>query len=367
MNRLIHALSGAFLLIIVSPAAYAACSIVHGSGALAEMNMSMTVSAGNDLPVGGVLFEVTPGQYGIGTPNNGFRVQCTTVGQFYHGLKVSNVLYGIASVQPGTNTNNQVYNTMLPGVGVRAVRDKVTPSSNCVSTNNCGYPDITDTSLNRVASYVFMKTGPITPGAIDLSTIPVSRQTMGQAGAMVVFGGVRLKGTLRITVPTCTIQQAGKTVKLGTFDVNGDFSGTDNATPWVNTGGIALSCAAFSGRQDSYILWDNKDGYTSVPARTANTYTIAFSRTSNAITDAARGIIAIDSASSGTASGVGIQLSTTPGTAGIINLANEHVRNLPLNTAGAVTFPLYARYIRTGSKITAGRADGRLTFTVSYK
>ncbi|NAW60121.1 hypothetical protein, partial [Vibrio sp. V36_P2S2PM302] len=287
------------------------------------MTLSTTVSAGNDLPVGGVLFAVQPGQYSMGSPN-GFLVQCTTTGQFYVGDKVLNVRYGIASVQPGTNVQTRVYNTSLPGVGVRTARDYTITVTNCSNFNICGYPNITENTLTRALGYTFIKTGPITPGAIDLSTIPVARSTMGQYGAMTIYGGVRLKGTLRVTVPTCTIQQADKKVNLGTFDINSDFSGTDNATAWVNTGGIVLNCPAVSGRQVSYIEWDNRDGYTKLPARTANTYTIAFSRTSNTIADAARGIIAIDSASAGTASGVGIQLSSKPGTAGIINLDSAH-------------------------------------------
>ncbi|NAW60122.1 MULTISPECIES: fimbrial protein [unclassified Vibrio] len=358
MNIFVRILVSVFVLIALSPAAYATCKITQGPIELPEMTLSTTVSAGNDLPVGGELFSVVGGVY----VDKAARVECTTTGQFYSGFKVSNIRYGIASVQPGTNENQLVYNTMLPGVGIHTAKNKTW--ADCSSTTICYWPQV---GLMRVAGYRFVKTGPITPGVIDLSTIPISRHTTGQVGAMVEYGGVRLKGTLRVTVPTCVIQPADKKVNLGTFDINSDFSGTDNATAWVNTGGIVLNCPAVSGRQVSTIEWNDRDGYTKVPARTANTYTIAFSRTSNTIADAARGIIAIDSASAGTASGVGIQLSSKPGTAGIINLDSAHVANLPLNSAKTVTFPLYARYIKTGNKITAGRADGRLTFTVSYK
>ncbi|NAX27582.1 hypothetical protein CAG64_19230, partial [Vibrio sp. V38_P2S17PM301] len=333
MNIFVRILVSVFVLMAVSSAAYATCSITQGSGLLPEMTLSTTVSAGNDLPVGGVLFDVQPGQYSWFGPNGYLAVICTTTADYYLGRKVLNIRYGIASVQPGTNGRTQVYNTSLSGVGVRTARGYANRTLNCSPTNACAIgPEDGDVSGGKLklTGYTFIKTGPITPGVIDLSTIPISRGVFGQLGAMMEFGGVRLKGTLRITVPTCTIQQADKKVNLGTFDINSDFSGTDNATAWVNTGGIVLNCPAVSGRQVSTIEWDDRDGYTKLPARTANTYTIAFSRTSNTIADAARGIIAIDSASAGTASGVGIQLSSKPGTAGIINLDSAHVANLPL-------------------------------------
>ncbi|NAX28046.1 hypothetical protein CAG64_21615 [Vibrio sp. V38_P2S17PM301] len=73
MNIFVRILVSVFVLIAESSVAYATCSITQGSSALPEMTLSTTVSAGNDLPVSGVLFNVAPRKYSLGSPR-GFLI-----------------------------------------------------------------------------------------------------------------------------------------------------------------------------------------------------------------------------------------------------------------------------------------------------
>jgi type 1 fimbria pilin len=65
--------------------------------------------------------------------------------------------------------------------------------------------------------------------------------------------------------------------------------------------------------------------------------------------------------------GVGIQLSTTESVVGKVNLNNPLEYTLPTDGRLSITLPLYARYIKTASTVTGGKANGKLTFTVTYK
>lgn len=66
--------------------------------------------------------------------------------------------------------------------------------------------------------------------------------------------------------------------------------------------------------------------------------------------------------------GIGIQLSSSASETNKINLANKITGKFSLtNTSTSVTVPLYARYIQTHSTVIAGKANGSLIYTISYR
>lgn len=79
--------------------------------------------------------------------------------------------------------------------------------------------------------------------------------------------------------------------------------------------------------------------------------------------DASQGILNLDSSSSVTATGIGLQM--------LLNSAPVVLGQM-LNTGtttseGSFSIPLTARYIQTGSEITAGTANATATFTMTYR
>jgi type 1 fimbria pilin len=73
------------------------------------------------------------------------------------------------------------------------------------------------------------------------------------------------------------------------------------------------------------------------------------------------------SASADSATGVGIQIAS--GNTSInnsFNFAQERTQALPKDGTTTLKVPLVARYIQTEDRVTPGRADGKVTFTINY-
>ena len=82
--------------------------------------------------------------------------------------------------------------------------------------------------------------------------------------------------------------------------------------------------------------------------------------------DPTNGIMKIDDNPS-KATGVGIQLSTSESASGLVNLTNSITQNLSKDGSSTITIPLFARYIQTENSITAGIANGKLEYTITYQ
>ena len=67
------------------------------------------------------------------------------------------------------------------------------------------------------------------------------------------------------------------------------------------------------------------------------------------------------------ATGIGIQLSSSESTSGLIDLTTGITQTLPDDGTRNITVPLYARYIQTENSVTAGKANGRLEYIITYQ
>jgi type 1 fimbria pilin len=73
------------------------------------------------------------------------------------------------------------------------------------------------------------------------------------------------------------------------------------------------------------------------------------------------------SASADSATGVGIQIAAgDSGNPVLFNFAQERKQALPKDGTTTLKVPLVARYIQTEDRVTPGRADGKVTFTINY-
>ncbi|MFT8211199.1 MAG: fimbrial protein [Symbiopectobacterium sp.] len=85
-----------------------------------------------------------------------------------------------------------------------------------------------------------------------------------------------------------------------------------------------------------------------------------------AVKDAANGIMAIDSSVPGAASGIQIGWGLNSQTPTPFNFSAEQAMTLPKDGSPTIRVPLSARYIQTGTAATAGKADGKVVFTINY-
>ena len=99
-----------------------------------------------------------------------------------------------------------------------------------------------------------------------------------------------------------------------------------------------------------------------------NTWSITLSPVSSVL-DSASGIMAVDTSVPSAATGIGIQVSsgdTTSADSHIIDFGNTLTGTFNSDGSSSVTIPLSARYIQTEDSVSAGTANGKLVYTVSY-
>ncbi|MEH5155244.1 fimbrial protein [Escherichia coli] len=224
---------------------------------------------------------------------------------------------------------NGVYNTNLPGVGLRLSF----ASTGRVLPYEISYPySAGSTWLSIPGDGIkgeLIKTGDITSGALTGSVL---------ARASVVnqfyFANVTLNGTNTVKSEACTVTTPSVDVPMGDHDKS-EFSGAGSSTDWVSFD-IGLSC--------------------DVGAR----INVRIDATADA-SAGSQGVMLIDS---GGASGVGIQLHYRPDDAAV-QYGQE--RFYWQSVYGDEIVQLKARYYQTAGSITPGAANGTATFTLSYK
>ncbi|RIQ21034.1 fimbrial protein, partial [Salmonella enterica] len=278
--------------------------------------------------------------------------------------------------------DGKVYNTTIPGIGV-IISDGANAVSQSAPYANGGIRQLTMNS--RYMSHMIygstrylslIKIGPIYPGsyALNASSLPTAMIYYDNApgypaipGLPVVSNILEFSGSINITAQTCTTPDI--IVPMGSYDANQDFDGVGSTTGWIKTNLELKNCPAFYGFYDAsntaqLFNWD-QGGASHIPAPTSNTIGAYFSP-NTAIVDSANGIMSIDTSAPSSASGVGIQLGWGDGAPVPFNLSVAQILTLPRDGRSNVSVPLYARYIQTDGIITPGRADGKVTFTISY-
>ncbi|HBT3201965.1 TPA: fimbrial protein [Klebsiella aerogenes] len=311
------------LMLVVSPAVRASCSFYSGvSGEVPGYLNFGNVVVQRDVPVGSVLATAVTGAYNSGNPIAGCTREAWTA-------RWELTQWGTLS-----GYGDGVYNTNLPGVGLRlssAVSGKTLPYEGSYPYNAGGsWASLPGDGIKGE----LIKTGDITSGTLTDGTL---------ARASVVnqfyFANVTLNGTNTVTAAACSVTSSNVDVPLGDYD-KGEFSGQGATTAW-HPFNIDLEC-------DKSASINVQIDATQDPSNIA-------------------GVMKLDNTgSSGTASGVGIQLWYVPNGGTAVQFGQQsHYYTSPYG--GHETVQLQARYYQTAQTVTAGQANATATFTLTYK
>lgn len=287
---------------------FGAC-VVSGSGITGYMNAG-NIIVQRDAPIGSVLKTVysnsTSGTYDICT-NGGYEYTQFT----YPGAAPT----GIAGV----------LSTNIPGIGIRAQYNTLTPTANYIPGNSMG-------TVNGSSSIDIVKTGATGSGTLAAGQVwKVFVDNGATALSLMLNGGSITTVACSITTPNVNVPLAPALSSAFTAvnSTRGDYPFT-----------IGLSCDAGARINASLSFTQNTD--------TSNTSVINLT----------------NAGSPGIATGVGIQLlyGSTP-------LQNN--TNIVLKTsAGGVEFPagaFTARYFQTKSAVTTGDANATATLNLTYQ
>ncbi|QOV67342.1 fimbrial protein [Citrobacter sp. BDA59-3] len=265
-----------------------------------------------------------------------------------------------------------VYKTNLSGIGFRVVATRIgDPSYPMSFQTTSGASSTVTTNLVQSFNLEFVKTAETTAaGYVQANSLPVIEHALGQQSSKVVFARFQMSGQFLINVPTCNIlpASASMVVPMGNQKVS-DFNGIGSGTGWKNASIQLTGCQQFFGNKNPGSS-NSSSVYQSgnmIPfSLTPNSLSLTLSPRNGTIKPI-DGIMKIDN-ETGQATGIGIQLSTSQNESNKINL-NAPVNQYLNQSAGItnITVPLYARYIQTESSIGAGKANGRLEYTITYQ
>ncbi|WPS11049.1 fimbrial protein (plasmid) [Klebsiella aerogenes] len=350
------------LLAIIIPGiqfASAACWLEAGSGNIGQtinltLPLSGTISIPESTPVGSAIYR------GFVTDSRDQKVSvvCDKSAQFYD----QTILNPQPALAEGWTppAGERVYKTSLQGVGLHLFTPsgQMNPNSACVNSIGCYYHPLS------VWAYRLVKTGPISPGVINGSSLPQLTQNFGQSGSMVKIITLTPSGNVTITTPTCVTPDV--TVDMGSWDIK-KFTGKNSTTDWRDASIQMINCQRFYG-SNKYTSYNLAGQVTSV-TQSSNYWTLQLTP-QNGIINSSTGIMSIDSTPVNSANGLGIQLSYgTTASAGtdLVNFGLTKTSEIPTTGSTTITIPMAARYIQTENTVKPGKANGKITFTITYK
>lgn len=283
------------------------------------------LNVGRDVAVGAVLATYTV------TPSSGGVLTCMTYPVCYSNWPVTYTVKPAASFVSGMS---YVYQSNVAGIGYTLNMGGAqfgigTFSPGTFSSQWCG-------QQTQLFTYTIqlIKTGTIAAGATV--TLPTLSYYAG-VNNLLVAQYAPSAATVPVN-PIGTCQTPNVTVSLGVAILK-NFQGIGKP---ISTGG-----QAFNIPLNNCPAGLNSIQYYLTPNTTASSsYT---------------GVVSLDSTS--TATGVGVQLLNSAGTA--IKFNTNY--SLAYSGAGSYTIPMTAQYYQTSSTVTAGAANTSLTFTMVYQ
>ncbi|MCW2485659.1 fimbrial protein [Candidatus Symbiopectobacterium sp. NZEC127] len=384
LNIPLLTLLGTLLLAMLSSHSWAAISCGYQAGfSASSLSVPLSppiISAGADIPIGTIIYQ---GRW-MNAPT--VDIECRSPGggfPFNWAVGIEQAPLPLSGLNTGPFAG-AVYQTNIPGIGVAISRHNESAAATLgvfgyrnedVIFGNEPYGGVTLGAATRYISLI--KIGPLTPGsyAISASSFPTASDNMVNSrsgeqiqGLPLQLNRVTFTGNLTVTAQTCTTPDVN--VAMGTYDIREHFRGPHSTTPWIDASISLQNCPMFHGfynQTNTTTLMDFNTGSAAATPSINNSIGVRLTPTT-AVKDAANGIMAIDASVPGAASGVGIQIgwglnSQTPTP---FNFSSEHAMTLPKEGSPTIRVPLSARYIQTDAVATAGRADGKVVFTINY-
>ena len=325
------------------------------------MPLNGTLNVPASLPVGGVIFQ----QVFAGTVWSEFNQ-----GSCYPAVR-SRFIYSFLNNGLSLSSHIATYKTNVEGIGVKfQYGDMRWPHHLYTIPGYLDSPVVTPASSftvpitggNDIIVSLIKIDNTIGSGVIDISSFPVIQFNMREAEIM----RLSFSGAMSLNTPTCDISTPSTSVPLGTHE-QGVFGSIGSGTAWKDASIRLTNCGTFSGWATNN-TWNSGTGTSSPAAIKSNIASVTLTP-NDGVVSATDGIIKIATTGANNtphAVGVGIQLSTTESVVGKVNLNNPLEYTLPTDGRLSITLPLYARYIKTASTVTGGKANGKLTFTVTY-
>lgn len=355
------------MIFILPERAMASCWFDPGQPYNATRTLTMpinpTIAVTPDLPVNQTVYD----QNVITAKSGTFNIQCSGSGTFYRGFEFATP---VTETSPGSKT----YPTGLPGIGMKfgfQYGASYYDFPRAFTTGCNGSSCLQTGGLDPYFWILLVKTdSTVTPGTIDASTFPPIIFTYGQNGSMVELFRINMTGTIHVTVPTCNITAGSKAmvVKMGKHKLS-DFSGQGSYSDWVDASLHLEGCGQFYGYGKKTNATFDGTNVNPVNAFVSNYFNVSLTPLDGVVNVGGSGVMKIKQQASG-AVGFGIQLSRSQNNSGVLNLSGtsyNYTDPLPKTGATTLTVPLYARYIQTAANAIAGKADGMLEYTISYK
>lgn len=322
-------------LLFESSLGYAACRLIDSDGPMKTVTTSLS-AMGSLSPRQGN--NITLMQTGGFSSFPGAR--CDATG--YMVYKLDNAL---AYTGKTGSWGERIYKTTIDGLGISyGGPQSFLAEGNIVHVGQGGAPATFFIYLTKIANNT--ASGVLTSTSLPTAVVYVTESASGAYdSSAVTLVRHTFTGSLNYIVPTCEAED--KEVWLGEHQVS-YFTGS-TVTEWVDAG-ITMNCDRTFSNAYIGLYTTRPDNYYSVTVQAVNGFT-----------NRNRGIMALDTNG---ATGIGIQISRTQAEQTWSSLTWTALNTPAANT---IKIPLYARYIKTGSTVTAGQANSKLIYTVQYK
>lgn len=350
------------------------------NGETAVLSISGTISVGEDVPVGTVLYKasykaaIASGVKCISKENwTGTQIAVPYV------MDVTSTPRPIAAgvLDP---TGGTVYQTNVPGIGVSISPNifnkfPYTSSLNTVPGNvSTGGGAVGGRYMEGI--FRLIKTGGFDAGTVNGITFPTATVVFNVPAGMPqhTFKGFPIQsnklsfsGQIQVVKSTCKVVNENIFVELGDYEVS-KFTRKGFTTEWRDASIKLVGCSSAS---PAYYSNSNSSisiiGGGTLPLGTkdvSNRISFIISPAAG-VFDASNGIIQL-TPSPNNASGVGIQIGyTNNGMITPLKLSAETAFTPPVMQA-SMQIPLVARYIQRDSVVTPGVANGAVVYTINY-
>jgi type 1 fimbria pilin len=325
------------------------------------------ITVGNELPLGSIIYRqnITSTKDYANAPHG----KCDGSGPYTDRqyIYLTDIPQSLSSWQDGTFSGN-IYNTNIPGIGVVIALDEKGINAAAYQWYISTRPSIPDVQVWTTITMILIKTGNITPGTLNGSSLPtvtIRNDYTVANGSTVVFTWnpytVNFSGSLNVISQTCSVPDY--TVDLGSWDIFDMMS--KGSSEWRDASIKMANCPRFYGYIDNTFNTVHLTGAISGLKYTGNAIGLKLSALYGNI-NAASGIVKLEP-SNNTANGVGIQLASgNKASNTLFNLGTEQRIAVSNSSSTSLTIPLVARYIKTENKVTPGKADSKVVFTINY-
>ena len=341
-----------------------------------SVSLNGSFYAGNDLPIGSVIYRTTvktTGTPGIicGAPFKVPRYLTTVTEPSGNSFSINGAPYV-----------GEIYPTNVSGIGVALWYSGTTFTKNA-PLERTSQPYTSDQAgiaygVSGVFDISLIKTGPVTSGSIvNGISIPTVRMYAGEAagytGLPITTWTVNFSGSIYFTTQTC--QTPDLNITMGSYEVSQYFKGVGSTTPWIDSSIRLENCPTFTGYHSHNTPQSiTGSGSPTGTAMTNNVLKVSLQPLTDFISDG-NGVFAVKASNGGSpASGIGLQLGYTPDVSAspttpttIWKSGDIWSVSAPGDGAANFRIPLAVRYYQTDSIVTPGPADGSVVFNIDYQ